>query len=62
MLSIAVQQPPPEVESAANESASADRHVIVNQLLTFLTEKQRQDEQLIDIEPTASNSSTLRLS
>ena len=38
-----------EVDGSNNtEAGSADRHVIVNQLLTFLTEKQ-QKQQLIDL-------------
>ena len=52
--------------NSSSEAGSADRHVIVNQLLTFLTEKQ-QKHQLIDLSSeatttnTASTTSTLRL-
>ena len=55
-----------QVDANSNsEAGSADRHVIVNQLLTFLTEKQ-QKHQLIDLSSeattnTASTTSTLRL-
>ena len=42
------------------EEARADRHVIVNQLLTFLTEKQQQ-QQLIDLSEAASTTSTIKL-
>ena len=47
--------------SDSDEAGSSDRHVIVNQLLTFLTEKQQR--QLIDLSEanTASTTSTLRL-
>lgn len=54
-----IQQAASDDESEAGEAA--DRHVIVNQLLTFLTEKQQQE--LIDLSEanTASTTSTLRL-
>ena len=42
------------------DEARADRHVIVNQLLTFLTEKQQQ-QQLIDLSEAASTTSTIKL-
>ena len=50
----------------ADEEARADRHVIVNQLLTFLTEKQQQQQQqqqqLIDLSSeAASTTSTIKL-
>ena len=69
-----LQQPPiPDVlqqtdtDESAVESADSqtDRHVIVNQLLTFLTEQQLKDEsQLIDFRDshcTPSTASTLKL-
>ena len=64
-----IQQAASDSEAEADgstEAGSADRHVIVNQLLTFLTEKQ-QKHQLIDLSSeanttnTASTTSTLRL-
>ena len=68
------QQPRPDVlqqtdtDESAVESADSqqtDRHVIVNQLLTFLTEQQLKDEsQLIDFQDshcTPSTVSTLKL-
>ena len=52
-------------ESAIESADSTDRHVIVNQLLTFLTEQQLKDEnQLIDFCDThcsPSTASTLKL-
>ena len=44
----------------SEDAARADRHVIVNQLLTFLTEKQQQ-QQLIDLSEAASTTSTIKL-
>ena len=62
-----VLQQTDDTEESAIESADsqADRHVIVNQLLTFLTEQQLKDEnQLIDFCDThcsPSTASTLKL-
>ena len=48
-----------EAEADSNETggSAGDRHLIVNQLLTFLTEKEQSSEAT----NTASTTSTLRL-
>ena len=57
-----IQQAASDSEAEAADSieaagGSADRHLIVNQLLTFLTEKEQSSEAT----NTASTTSTLRL-